>query len=202
MIKQMDGLREGRCLDTDSESLQPGGATRVYPCFNRWYQFLSFGDGRLAPRGSIFSTIPSQMVRQIHNLGHEQIPYMCLGVLGRGDQDEVHWDEGEDEGGELTVAAGPGSRNESFKAGEWEPLSEWMEQELVTTQCTNVGAVIEWLFVPFIVEEDSPGSSEEEPNKSADKEVTSRINESLPTTTDECDDSSRDKCQIDNNEEL
>ena len=31
---------------------------------------------------------------------------------------------------------------------------EWVEQEIITTQCTNAGAVIEWLFVPFIVEDE------------------------------------------------
>ena len=161
MLKQMDGPREGRCLDTDSESLQPGGATRVYPCVGRWYQFLSIGDGRFAPPGSLYSRIPSHVVSQIHNLGHEQIPNMCLGVLGRGDRDEVDWNEEEEkqeeEGAVHTTNSTKQARNESLGDGEWEPLTDWFEQEVITTQCTNEGAIIEWLFVPFIVEENEDG---------------------------------------------
>jgi hypothetical protein len=38
--------------------------------------------------------------------------------------------------------------------GEWTPLSQFVEEQIVTTQCSNAGAVIEWLFVPFIEEEE------------------------------------------------
>jgi len=152
MIKQMDGVREGRCLDTDSDDLQPGGAGRVFPCTNRWYQFLSFGDGVTTPKGSMFSTIPSHVLRQIHNLGHEQIPYMCLGVRGRGNGDEVPWDP-EDEEDDNTSDHKGEEDDEGDGDGGLPPLTKWLDQEIVTTQCTNEGAVIEWIFVPFITED-------------------------------------------------
>ena len=148
MLKQMDGPRTGRCFDGDSGELQPVGETQVFPCTKRWYQFLSFGDGRFAPNGSMFITIPSHIVSQIRNLGHKMTPYLCLGVYGRGNRDELDW---EDDDYDPELENDDISDNDDDE--EWAPLSEWLEQEIVTTQCTNKGAVIEWLFVPFITED-------------------------------------------------
>lgn len=121
----------------------------MFPCVNKWFQFISFGDGSVAPKGSIYSTIPSHIVKQIHNLGHEHISNMCLGVYGRGHNDEVEWDEQEDSEHKTDANNGTGD-------GEhigWKPLSAFHNQHVITTQCNNKGAIIEWLFVPFIVEE-------------------------------------------------
>jgi hypothetical protein len=150
LLKQMDGIRAGRCLDVDSRSLQPGGATQVFPCINKWYQFVSFGDGTLAPQGSIYSTIPSHIVKQIQNLGHDHIPYMCLGVYGRGVDDEYDWEE-EDSDLEKNGI----KENDDTERPAWAPLSKFQEQNIIATQCANAGAVIEWLFVPFIVENET-----------------------------------------------
>jgi hypothetical protein len=159
MLKQMDGLRAGRCFDSDSEGTQPGGETQVFPCIHRWYQFLSFGDGTFTPEGSMFTTVPSHIVRQIKNLGHEQHKYMCLGVLGRGEHDEVDWEEDDAdntivsniEEGDTTMDGD----EEEDDDDELEDLAEWVNEEVVTTQCSNTGAIIEWLFIPFI-EDDIP----------------------------------------------
>jgi hypothetical protein len=70
---------------------------------------------------------------------------MCLGVYGRGNRDETDWDEEQEEFGEEDEG------NKSDPA-EWASLADWEHEEVITTQCTNVGGVIEWLFVPFIVE--------------------------------------------------
>ena len=150
MLQQMDGMRVGRCYDSGSASFQPGGETQVYPCVREWFQFVSFGDGRVAPIGSLFSTIPMHIVKQINNLGHEQIAYMCLGVYERGNEDEVDWDDEteEEERNSLSRDTSVVDENE-----EWEPLSKWQGSGIITTQCTNKGAVIEWVFVPFIDEE-------------------------------------------------
>lgn len=148
MLKQMDGARIGRCLDADSGKTQPGGETRVFPCMERWYQFLSFGDGKRTPAGSMFTIIPSHIVRRMTELGHEQSQYMCLGVYGRGNFDEIEWGEESDEPVSI-----PTFHEEN---SQWTPLSKFVDKEVITTQCSNTGAVIEWLFVPFIVEEDSP----------------------------------------------
>jgi hypothetical protein len=144
MLKMMEGIRAGRCFDGDSGNSQPGGEVQVFPCVHRWVQFLSVGDGRLAPKGSLFFTIPLHIVRQIHRMGHEQSPHMCLGVWGRGNKDEVDW---KDESQAFSQ-----ERKENPVDG-WKPLSEWEGEELFSTQCSNVGAVVEWIFVPFIVED-------------------------------------------------
>ena len=44
MLKQMDGMRAGRCFDGQADSLQPGGETQVFPCWGeKWFQFVAFG---------------------------------------------------------------------------------------------------------------------------------------------------------------
>jgi hypothetical protein len=151
MLQQMDGVRAGRCFDGGAMGLQPGGETQVYPCVREWFQFVSFGDGHVAPKGSLYSTIPSHIVKQIRNLGHAQIPYMCLGVYDRGDEDETDWT---DEDAKLNhTDQGPKVSHQSGTQTVWSPLSEWVEASIITTQCSNVGAVIEWVFVPFIEED-------------------------------------------------
>jgi hypothetical protein len=151
MLQQMDGVRAGRCFDGGAMGLQPGGETQVYPCVREWFQFVSFGDGSVAPKGSLYSTIPSHIVKQIRNLGHAQIPYMCLGVYERGEEDEADWTDEDDKLNKTDQ--GPKVANQSGSPSVWAPLSEWIEASIITTQCSNVGAVIEWVFVPFIEEE-------------------------------------------------
>jgi hypothetical protein len=159
LLQQMDGMRAGRCFDGGSTSLQPGGPTQVYPCMREWFQFLSFGDGRIAPKGSLYSTIPSHIVKQLRNLGHEQIPYMCLGVYERGTEDELDWtDENYLADKEERVARRADSTSAVEK--DWEALSGWKDATIMTTQCTNAGAVIEWVFVPFIADEENNPENE------------------------------------------
>ena len=163
MLQQRDGLRAGRCFDGGSSSFQPGGDTQVFPCMREWFQFVSFGDGRAAPVGSLFSTIPHHIVKQIHNLGHDQIPNMCLGVYERGSEDELDWD---DENYEATREARRTSHLNLELSGDaaYADLTEWEGSQIITTQCTNTGGVIEWVFVPFIDEEDS---GDEDPSANA-----------------------------------
>ena len=141
---------------------------QVYPCVHQWYQFVSFGDGEHAPLGSIYSTIPSHIVKQINNLGHAQIPYMCFGVYGRGDQDELDWDDEnyvKTYGMNITV-------EDSDDEEEIPPLSEWNGEEIVTTQCTNKKAVIEFVFVPYVEEDDTDEETEDsEDSEHQDKET-------------------------------
>ena len=155
MLKQMDGIRAGRCFDAQSDSIQPGGPTQVFPCWHKWYQFLSFGDGERAPLGSMYTTIPSHNVKQIQNLGHEQDSYMCLGVYDRGSKDELDWNDKESRKQTSTSSEPePTTLESSSKVAPPAPLSEWSGEDIVTTRCDNVDGVIEWVFVPYIVEED------------------------------------------------
>jgi hypothetical protein len=155
MLQQMDGLRSGRCFDGGSTTFQPGGETQVYPCMREWFQFVSFGDGQFAPKGSMYSTIPSHIVKQINVMGHKYIPHFCLGVFERGDKDEMNWEDEAYEksiANDTTILKSP-SKNDTKLSVEWEPLSSYKDAAIVTTQCDNLGAVIEWVFVPFIDEE-------------------------------------------------
>jgi len=158
MLQQMDGIRAGRCYDSGSASFQPGGDTQVYPCLREWFQFVAFGDGVTAPVGSLFSSIPHHIVNQIHNLGHdEQIAQMCLGVYDRGNEDELDWEDGEYKRVQKERRARRVSGEPVIEDEELEPLSEWNGSQIITTACTNIGGVIEWVFVPFILEEDDEG---------------------------------------------
>ena len=180
MIHQVDGIRAGRCLDGESLDIQPGGPVHVFPCTKRWHQFLSFGDGIHVPKGSLHTTVDLHTRRRIEETGREQEPYMCLGVAGRGDKDEEDWfgeREEYDDGNEMTGSGDEdGGEEEETDAAEeidednvendtendgLQPLSEWEDEQLIATRCSNVGAVIEWVLVPFIEEEEEEEEQDE-----------------------------------------
>lgn len=157
MMHMKTGSREGRCFDGDSGETQPGGSAHVFPCVKRWQQFLSFGGTQedvepgsrpIVPVNSLFMSIPLHLVKQYKLMGkaEDHSPYMCLGVFGRGDADEVDWDPSDEEDSE-------DSGDEEDRRGL--PLDEFVHEEVVTTQCTNSGGVIEWLFIPFLVEDEA-----------------------------------------------
>ena len=178
----MDGLREGRCLDGESLDPQPGGLVHVYPCTRKWHQFVSFGNGREVPFGAIHTTVPLHTRRRIAETGREQEAYMCLGVAGRGDSDEEDWlgnrddSSSEDDTGSSDDGSGDEDNNDedpvdedtfsidndeapdeddNFDPDGFPALRKWIGEQLVATRCSNVGAVVEWVVVPFI-EEDEP----------------------------------------------
>jgi hypothetical protein len=95
------------------------------------------------------------MVKQLEHNKKKYSAHLCFGVSGRGDADESLWEEKEkdtsnEEDEELDpwehpdVATYPNGRKS---------LQLWEGQHLQTTPCSNVGSVIEFFFVPFIVEE-------------------------------------------------
>ena len=162
----MDGPRAGRCLDGDSLDIQPGGPVHVFPCTNRWNQFISFGNGKDTPANSLHTNVPLHTVRRISETGREQEPYMCIGVAGRGELDEDDWlgvreaDTEEDEGQDDEIdrdnfTLEDDDEPEFDEDGEdLLPLSDWEGEQLVSTRCSNAGAIIEWILVPFIVEQE------------------------------------------------
>ena len=166
MITQIDGVRAGRCLDAESAmQARPGGAALVYPCAKRWHQFFSFGNGDVAPRNAIHTSIPGHIVRELRSDGYpEQEQHLCLGVRGRGDKDEDDWEVDEDDANEDLVP--DGELNETA-------LRKWIGMQVVSTQCSNKDAVIEWLYVPFIVEEhNETTASDSEANETTSSEAT------------------------------
>ena len=182
MLKLVDGPREGRCLDVESERVQPGGKVHVYPCVTRWHQLFSFGgkekDGGggeegssegdvVAPLGSVHASLPRHVVKTLGDKGKMQEKGLCLGVKGRGSMDESEWeedgDEKEEEDGfplEDTYEENAGSSSSGTK-----PLRLWKGAQLRTTPCSNVDGVVEFFYVPFIVEEESHDSTQVNGNK-------------------------------------
>lgn len=156
-IKIGDSPRKGRCLDVQSEVTRPGGLLNVYPCSTKWYQLFSFGNGTIAPRGGIHASLPLHMARQQETKEKEVHQHLCLGVVGRGNANESEWtadDESEDwDPWEYDdVERYPNGRK---------TLQLWSGQQLQTTPCSNEGGVIEWLYVPFIVEKYDNETTEE-----------------------------------------
>ena len=93
---------------------------------------------------------------------------MCLGVHGRGNSDEVNWDDNEN-----VVRKNSSLSNDT---STWLPLSNFNNETIVTTQCTNTGAVIEWALVPFIVEDEQlPVSNTTEPEISVDNQSSDEL---------------------------
>ena len=163
MFRMMDGLRIGRCLDGESLDSQPGGLVHVFPCTKRWHQYLSFGNGEEVPAGAIHTTVPMHTRKRIAETGREQEAYMCLGVAGRGDLDEEDWlgqrgdgdddsDDDEEETDELNDANEDIDTTDEEEAGELPLLRLWENEQLLATRCSNVGAIVEWIVVPFIHE--------------------------------------------------
>lgn len=182
----MDGLREGRCLDGDSLDPQPGGPVHVYPCTKRWHQYLSFGNGKEVPFGSLHTTVPLHTRRRISETGRTQEAYMCLGVAGRGDGDEEDWlgrrrddeeehdhestDEGDlAESDDFSVDGDESPYQEEHGTDGLSALRKWKGDQLVATRCSNTGAIIEWVVVPFIEEDES--------DHAEDKNASATINE-------------------------
>jgi hypothetical protein len=131
MLKQMDGVRAGRCFDGDTGDEYTGGETLVFPCVQRWGQFLSAGDDIHAPRGSLFFHIPAHVIRAIAKNGVQQHAYMCL-TVGNVDNE-----------GNVDPAEKKSQR----------PLSQWVEHPIISVPCTDNENIIEWVFVPYIVEQ-------------------------------------------------
>ena len=171
LLKQVDGLRKGRCTDIESERLKPGGPIHVFPCVHRWNQFVSFGDGEVTPKGSIHANVPLHIIDRIKSKGRSQDPYMCFAVSGRGEPDFDDWEEDakierHTMDDEETLVPDQEDIDAAEKIDDKLPLKLWAGKQLISTPCSNADAVIEWIYVPYIIEEDSEdaidGEAEEE----------------------------------------
>jgi hypothetical protein len=150
MMKQMDGIRAGRCIDGDFGNTKPGGKAHVFPCVKRWHQFFSVGNGAIAPSGSLHVTIPLHIVRNLNTTDHKQEAHLCLGVFGRGEQEDFESlsDDKDPNKGEAMMP-----ESARYPDGTLVPLKKWKGKQLVSTRCSNTDAVIEWLYVPYILED-------------------------------------------------
>ncbi|CAJ1952496.1 unnamed protein product [Cylindrotheca closterium] len=229
-LKVMDGLRVGRCLDGESFDPQPGGPVHVFPCHNRWHQYISFGDGTHAPTGALHTNVPEHTRKRIAETGREQEAYMCLGLEGRG-EDEEDWlgkrkemmekmlqreleqmeqdsDDSEDEEGSLVDQKEDGEEDatETDAATEEEgPLDiwHWEYEQLHAIKCSNKEAVIEWVLVPFIEEDDSTTVYEDEDGSADSGDEDGPEEMEWPDPTEDSDvDTKTDKKHENKEEEL
>eukprot|EP00957_Ditylum_brightwellii_P210932 15365569-Ditylum_brightwellii.AAC.1 len=102
---------------------------------------------------------------------------MCIGVAGRGNNDPEEWEVDENEGDESEGEQEDGDgiddeemeatpkkhKEEEYLESGFAPLRNFIMEPLVTTPCSNTGGVIEWVFVPYI-EEENDTKTEEEPD--------------------------------------
>lgn len=153
MLKQIDGLRAGRCTDGDFGNENPGGKAHVFPCVQRWHQFFSVGNGTLAPSGSLHVTIPKHIVRTIERgkTNKTQEAHLCLGVCGRGGNDD-DWKDNicgktQEEKDDMMPIS------QRYPNGDLVPVKKWKGKHLVTTRCSNTDSVVEFFYVPFITED-------------------------------------------------
>jgi hypothetical protein len=73
------------------------------------------------------------------------------------DDDYSRWaNNGSKDPGEKSVPQNNGIEKNAANSTamrEMLPLSHWKDHQLITTRCSNIGAVVEFVVVPFIVED-------------------------------------------------
>ena len=185
MLKQVDGLRAGRCMDGDFGNTKPGGKAHVFPCVQRWHQFWSVGNGTLAPSGSLHVTIPSHIVRTIEKGDKKQESHLCLGLCGRGGTDEdwpaeISGKTQEEKDDMMPIRT-------RYPDDSLVPLKKWKGKHLVTIPCSNVDSVVEFLYVPFIVEDIPIGSTATEDKDHANDDDDDNDDEDGNGTNDNID---------------
>jgi hypothetical protein len=110
-------------------------------------------------------TIPRHIVRNLaENSNYTQDGHLCLGVYGRGDQEEIELLNDNDPNKDEAMMPA----RARYPDGTLVPLKKWQGKQLVTTRCSNTDAVIEWLYVPYILE-DVPDADEPTEEQSEEK---------------------------------
>lgn len=161
MIKQLGGLRNGRCIDIEGERVEPGGELQVWPCVNKWHQMFVFGDGKVSRNATIFGAIPNHIIKALQYKGVHQHPYLCFGVVGRSEVEYSPWNEDTKQDQFNTFNFLPKKTKQLFfqniSRDRLRSLRLWGGKQLVTMPCNDTDAIIDFLFVPFIVEDDGYG---------------------------------------------
>lgn len=185
MIKQLGGLRNGRCIDIATERVEPGGMLQVYPCMVKFHHMFSFGDGIVAPKGSIFASVPKHIVAALENKGKEQYPYLCIGAMGRSTTEYTPWKEDEDRENYNTADYIPERASELIKNNRLPALRLWKDKQMVTIPCRDEDAVVKFVFVPFIIEDQNQDTVNMIPDEDEKKEEESQDGLKFHTLDDE-----------------
>ena len=167
MITQLGGSRNGRCMDIESERVEPGGRLQVYPCVNKWHQMFTFGDGIHARNATILASVPLHIINSLKYKKKDQYPHLCVGVIGRGQTEYTPWKEDGNkerlDGVEfLPKKVKPENGETGATEGEskLKSLRLWKFKQLVTIPCSDEDAIVDFVFVPFIVEDDEEEDSQ------------------------------------------
>ncbi len=164
MLRQRDGPRKNRCLDVESYRNEPGGEIQVYPCFRKWHQLISFGNDIDTSINSLYFTIPSYMLnnpKKKHFGEKDSIklkPQLCLGVYGRNKKtdEEIKFQTKYDKTEFTPIDDGEPSDDK-----ETMPLSKWIGKRLLSVHCRkNDPSTIEWILIPYIMENDNDNNEE------------------------------------------
>jgi hypothetical protein len=115
-----------------------------------------FGDGTVAPLGSIHGSIPKNVLTTILHKGKDQASHLCLGTSGRGGKRYMPWEEDVnkvDLNNNKDFVPLPDELRPFLEQGILPPIILWKNKSLVTIPCSDSDAVIEFVFVPFIIED-------------------------------------------------
>ena len=144
MLTQINGLWVGQCIDREMDWLQPAGGLQVFPCMKKWNPFLSVWNGTFALWGSLHTTIPRHSVDWIQYKGYEQESFLCVGVLGQGDCNKKAWAKDLAKHG-LTAHVDNEVSASIDTLMTLPPWSNLNGVQFVTTRCSNIGAIVEWV---------------------------------------------------------
>lgn len=155
MIKQIGGACDGRCIYIDGGRVEPGGYLTVFPCLNQWSQMFSFGDGIITrTNATIFGSVPMHFINALKYEGIVQPPHLCFGVTGRGKHEYTPWKEDRNKDQLTSIDFIPHeAMNEVNNGDRLLPLRLWKHKQLVTIPCSNEDAIVDFVTMPFIVEE-------------------------------------------------
>jgi hypothetical protein len=163
MLKMYGGIFDDKCLDFSlGLMIEAGSQLTLHTCTFRWHQSFAFGNGKLAPIGSIHSTIPSHALQTIRHKEIENITKLCIGVANRGNIPLEPWNDKT-----LLHSMSPrlaeklGSIEKSMfvpldkdESESLQPLDLWAGKIVTTVPCFDEDAVIKFVIVPFIVEDE------------------------------------------------
>lgn len=92
---------------------------------------------------------------------------MCFAVSGRGEPDLDDWEEDakiekHTKDDEETLVPDQEDLGAAEEVDGKLPLQLWAGKQLISTPCSNADAVIEWVYVPYIIEGDEDAGEDEE----------------------------------------
>lgn len=180
MLKIYGGIFNDKCLDNSlGLRVEVGSQLTLHRCTNRWHQSFAFGNGILAPNGSIHSTIPSHAFQVMGPKKFASITELCLGVANRGYFPLEPWNDDtllQNMSPKLIKKLGQTNKTlfspfDDTETRQLQPLDRWEGKIVTTVPCFDEDAVIKFVFVPFITEDEEIHTAFETSVKIDEKEL-------------------------------